>query len=291
VSIDLSIIIVNYNTADYVLGCLESIKRTKGDLGIEIFVVDNASVDNSVQTISHKFPETQLIVNQENTGFPAANNQALLLCKGRFIMLLNPDTVVLPESMQQLIGYMEQHLTCGITGPLLVDGSGKSASPLWYPTVFSILMHALRITSIFNWLNRGHKFISGACLVLRSTLITDIGLLDDSLFWCEDADYCWRAMLAGWKVEQNRSITVIHYGGKSGQTNVPVMRINQYLSKVKYIRKHASWRSVIIVKVILVVDVVVKVVVGGIMNRIRLLKATKVPVNIYKHLVRAIINS
>jgi GT2 family glycosyltransferase len=122
---DLSVIIVNYNVKYFLEQCLHSVYNSAKNFEVEIFVVDNNSVDGSCQMVREKFPEVRLIENKSNYGFARANNQAIKIARGRYILLLNPDTVVEEKTFEKCIGFMENHADAGSMGVKMIDGKGK----------------------------------------------------------------------------------------------------------------------------------------------------------------------
>jgi GT2 family glycosyltransferase len=121
----LSVIIVNYNVKHFLEQCLHSVRKASAGLACEVFVVDNSSVDGSVQMVEEKFPDVKLIANHDNVGFSKANNQAIRVSKGEYVLLLNPDTVVEDDTFTKIVGFMDEHRDAGGLGVKMVDGKGK----------------------------------------------------------------------------------------------------------------------------------------------------------------------
>ncbi len=245
----LSICIVTWNCRDLVLDCLASVYDQARELGAEIIVVDNASSDGTVQAIAERYPDVRLIANSTNRGFAAANNQAIKLARGEFIFLLNPDTIVPPGGLRELLEVARAHPEAGAIGPRLLNPDGslqpscrRFPSPLaavFRNTILGRLFPSNRWTRDYlmeDW-NHGAvrevDWVSGAAMLLRRQAINDVGLLDEGYFWgSEDVDYCKRLWDAGWKVLYSPRPAIVHRIG--GSTDRAVLRTIW--------RRHASWR-------------------------------------------------
>ncbi len=230
--LDLTVIIVNYNTKKLTLQCLTSVFEQNG-LSHEVFVVDNASSDGSAEVIKENFSQVKLIVNNKNLGFAAANNQAIKLCKGRFILLLNSDTVVSPGTFKTMVKFMHSYPEAGIASCKVIKPNGTLDWPckrsFQTPSIF--LYRAFRLDELFpeskqfgryhlTYLdeNRTHEVdgVCGAFLMIRKETIEDIGLMDEELFmYSDDMDWCLRAKKAGWKVYYYPEAQILHFKSKS----------------------------------------------------------------------------
>jgi hypothetical protein len=270
-SMDLSIIIVNYNTAEDLGNCLRSVLPSAARLDLEILVVDNASPDASVDMVRREFPEVRLVCNDRNLGFPAANNQALPLAEGRYILLLNPDTVVPPGSLERLVLFMDQNPHCGVCGPVLVDAKGEVAAEIRRPSPWRWLLQALRLQRFYLRPVRGGpaEAVSGSCLAFRRCLAAEVGELDEGLFWAEDVDFCLRAARAGYGIAVVPDCRVTHIGGRSARTNRAEALRRQYLSALGFFHKHGSPAEVRGALAVLVGELVVKTVVWGVVAQLR----------------------
>ena len=148
--VDLSIIIVNWNTRDLLVQCLQSVVRATPDLELEVIVVDNGSADGSVETVQRDFPQVQVIANAENVGFVRANNQAMARCRGRYVLLLNSDTQVLPRALDETIRFMDGHPSAGVAGVRLLNADGSfQASWTPFPTLWR---EFLILSGLGRWL-------------------------------------------------------------------------------------------------------------------------------------------
>jgi hypothetical protein len=228
---DLTIIVVSYNTRSIIGDCLQSIPPGAGDVRHEVIVVDNASPDGSAVLVAEHFPDVRLIRNAGNVGFAAANNQAIVESSGRYIVLLNADTVVKPAALQALVRFMDAHADVGYCGPQLINPDGThQPSARRFPTVFSEALSLCglhkRLPSSRHCLNLHEKYgsdeafrtdwVTGACLVVRREVMEQVGLLDDSFFlYFEETDWCLRMSRQGWQGWYVPAGTVIHYGGFS----------------------------------------------------------------------------
>jgi len=255
-NMDLSIILISWNVADLLVNCLRSIFAHPPDGAFEVWVVDNASHDNSVQIIREQFPQVKLILNEKNVGFAAANNQALQVSSGRYALLLNPDTIVSKETLQKLVSFLDENPQAGAAGSLYQNPDG-SLQPSCYPfpTVgreFWRLLHldklyAFGVYDMQRWSKetpRQVDALQGASLLLRRSALEKTGLLDTGFFmYSEEIDLCYRLHTEGWSrywVPQSR---IIHYGGQSTRQEALKMFLHLYGSKVQFFRKHYGERS------------------------------------------------
>ena len=264
--VDLSIVIVSWNVRALLERCLQSIVTEAqpgpddgvfllGGREMEILVVDNASSDGSSEMVRDQFPQVRLIVNGENRGFTAANNQGLVLSQGRYLLLLNPDTEIVGDALATMIGYMQANAKTGALGPRLLntDGSPQS-SRRRFPTFSTALVES---TIVQEWwednrvLRRYYMsdtaddavqrvdWVVGACLLVRREAYEQVGGLDEGFFmYSEELDWCRRIKAAGWDVVYFPTATVIHHEGKSSEQVVPARHIYFQNSKVRYFRKH-----------------------------------------------------
>ncbi len=244
--VDLSVIIVNWNTCSLLMQCIDSIQGSKPGYSFDIWVIDNHSTDDSVQMIRQDYPTVSLIGNTENVGFSRANNQALRLCSGRYVLLLNSDAFVQENALARMIQFMEAHAEAGIVGANLFypDGRPQMAhGPL--PSLVSEMISLLGLDRFQRragngldkgWIETG--VVGGACLLARRSMLDQIGLLDERYFmFSEEIDLCRRAHQAGWKVAFLPSARVIHLeGGSTGRTPERILRL--YRSKLLYFEKH-----------------------------------------------------
>lgn len=227
----LSIIILNYNTKDLLAQAIDSI-NTKIDH--EIIVVDNASTDGSSQFIQKKYPSVKLIKAEKNLGFAAGNNLGLKAAHGDFVLLLNSDTQIIADAIDQCVSYLKSNNHIGILTPKLIlpDGAIDLACHRGFPTLTNSLFYFLKIEQTFPTIpffsgyhqtyqdfDQIHQVdaVSGAAMFIRKKVIDQIGLLDERFFmYAEDIDFCLRAKNSGWQIVYFPEGTVIHHKGSSG---------------------------------------------------------------------------
>lgn len=232
---DLSIIIVNYNTKKLTLECIESIYKSKMNYTFEIFVVDNNSSDNSVDAIKETYSNVKVVENKENVGFSKANNQAIKVSNGRYVLLLNSDTIVNNTTLSTIIEFMDKHKEVGATGckVVLPDGSLDKACHRGFPTPKASFYYITGLAKRFpsnpkfngyhkSYLNMDeiHEIdcLVGAFMMVRRETIKDVGMLDETYFmYGEDIDWCYRIKKAGWKIYYNPKVSIIHYKGASSR--------------------------------------------------------------------------
>jgi len=255
---DLSIVIVNYNVKFFLEQCLHSVAKAISGISAEVFVVDNNSVDESCAMVKSKFPWVQLIENKENTGFSKANNQAMRIAKGRYILLLNPDTLVEEDSFQKSLDYMNARPKAGALSVKMIDGSGVylPESKRALPTPKVSFYKIFGLTSMFPRSKEfaryyfGHldedenneiEILPGAYMFMRKEALDKVGLLDESFFmYGEDIDLSYRILLGGYTNHYLAETTIIHYKGEStkkGSLNYVMVFYNAMLI---FAKKHFS---------------------------------------------------
>ncbi|MEW9673285.1 glycosyltransferase family 2 protein [Ammoniphilus sp. 3BR4] len=226
---DLSIIIVNYNTKNLTLQAIESVFCSDTSFKYEIVLVDNASTEIGLEEeLIQRFPQVHFVKNTKNLGFSKANNQGIKISKGRYILLLNSDTIIDKDTLQIMMDYMEQNPAIGASGckVLLPDGSLDKACKRGYPTPEASFYYMLgfhkRYPAIprFNQYQLGHldpdqehevDSLVGAFMLLRREVIDQVGLLDEDFFmYGEDIDWCYRIKAAGWKIKYYPRTSILH---------------------------------------------------------------------------------
>jgi N-acetylglucosaminyl-diphospho-decaprenol L-rhamnosyltransferase len=254
VSLDLSVVIVNWNVRDLLRRCVESVRSAQRSISVEIIVVDNASGDGSVEMLRAGFPETVLIANPENRGFPAANNQGIAAAQGRYVLLLNPDTEVLAGGLDTLVQYIDAHHDVGLVGPQLVYPNGQvQSSRRRYPTLATLFFESTWLEPLAprSLLRRYYMldqpdaavldvdWVTGAAMLARREVIQQVGGMDERFFmYSEELDWCRRIKAAGWRVIYHPGAQVIHHVGKSSEQAVPARHVNFQRSKIRYTRKY-----------------------------------------------------
>ncbi len=254
----LSVIIVNYNVEFFLEQCLNSVTKALDGINSEVFVVDNNSLDNSVEMVKSKFPTVKCIANKQNVGFSKANNQAIELSDSKYVLLLNPDTVVEETTFKKVIDFMESHPDAGGLGVRMVDGKGRflpeSKRGLPTPNVafFKIfgLSRIFKKSPKFNRYHLGYldefknheiDILSGAFMLMRSETLDKVGLLDETFFmYGEDIDLSYRIQLGGWKNYYCSDTSIIHYKGESTKKSSVNYVFVFYRAMVIFAEKHFS---------------------------------------------------
>lgn len=272
--IQLSIIIVNWNTRIFLGQCLRSIMDTIGDISHEIIVVDNCSPDGSAEMVAQEFPQVRLIANDENLGFARGNNQGIKESKGQYILLLNPDIVVHPQAIEKLLQFLEQRPEAGAVGARLLNPDGSTQRVGFFrrfPSVVQVILFdtalrrlAIRIKGLreryWEYVDetRAHQVdqIPGACLMTRREVIERIGLLDeDFTFWYEDVDWCYRMRNRGWELYFLPQATMTHFGGQSfAHWSESQQQVQLHKSMLKFFIKHRGFAIARLVKWIVIID-------------------------------------
>lgn len=246
--IDLSIIIVNWNTCELLAQCLTSLERASPKLRYEIIVVDNGSADGSVTMVRTRFPQVRLIENDHNAGFARANNQGLSISKARYSLLLNSDTIVHPHTLERLVEVAESHPSVGVVGCKLLNLDGTlQASWAKYPTLWSELLgRNVRERRLVETEPDVYDvdWIGGACFLVRASAIAQVGLLDEDYFmYSEELDWCFRMRRSGWRVFYLASSAITHLGGASASRASSLQMARLYDSKIRFFQKHYGTAS------------------------------------------------
>ncbi len=262
--VDLSIVIVSWNTCRLLDECLESVRQELArqgnslNLRAEVFVVDNGSTDGSVEMVRTRYPDVKVIANRHNPGFAGANNQALAEARGRFSLLLNPDTVVLPDGFGALVRFMDEHPRAGAAGSRLLNTDRTlqpSCSPA--PTLARELWRMFHIDRLYPYGEydmrrwpptepRPVDSVQGAAMLVRRSAQEQVGPLDASYFmYSEEVDWCTRIRRAGWEIYWVPASQIVHYGGQSARQVADAMFLQLYRGKIQYFHKHwgriATW--------------------------------------------------
>ena len=267
---DITTIIVSYNTAGLLNECMEKLRTASHNLKVEEVFVDNASKDESVDVIRRDFPRGRLIVNPENVGFGRANNQALPLASGRYVLLLNTDAFVAPDALDKTLAYMDAHPKCGILGVRL-EGRDGVLQPCcrYFPKPWNTFLHRTGMNRLFKnvqmvddmeWEHntvRSCDWVVGCYYLVRKAVIDQVGLFDPRYFlYFEEVDHCFAAKKAGWDVVFYPHTTVVHLGGESAKSDGAITSSGRQLealqieSELLYFRKNYGlgtvWSSVLL---------------------------------------------
>ncbi len=254
---DLSVVIVSYNAVDFLRLCLNSVFEACKNINAEVYVVDNNSADHVVEVVKNEFPECLLIANKDNPGFAIANNQAIRQCKGKYVLILNPDTVVAEDTFEKVIRFMEDNNDAGGLGIKMIDGSGlflpESKRGIPSPWVSFCKMSGLSSifpsTKIFSEYHKGYlasdknhavEVLSGAFMCLRKSVLDQVGLLDEDFFmYGEDIDLSYRIIKGGFQNYYFSESPIIHFKGESTSKDKKY-RDRFYKAMIQFAEKHFS---------------------------------------------------
>ena len=269
--LDLGIVIVNYNVRDLLRDCLASVYDSRGDLSFEVCVVDNGSEDGSADMVAEEFPRVR-IVRTENRGYAASNNLGLRefgfgdsrdsrSSQPRYVLLLNPDTVLPPSALADMLAFMEERAQAGVAGPRLVreDGSLDRACRRSFPTPEVALYRMSGLSRLFPRSERFGRYnltylppdvttevdsVVGAFMLIRGEALNQVGLLDEQFFmYAEDLDLCYRIKQQGWQVWYNAGVTVLHYKGQSSRQRSAFANVKFYETMRLFHDKHFKEES------------------------------------------------
>jgi hypothetical protein len=264
---ELAVVIVSYRTRDVLRDCLASIMRARQGVSFEVWVVDNASGDGTVEMVAAEFPRVHLVASPTNDGFARANNRVLRGLRNDFVLLLNPDTVVLDDAFTRPVEFLRRTPSAGMVTCRLVkrDGTLDLACRRSFPTLFDGFCRAAGLSRLFprsplfsrynltyldEHLPARVDAVNGAFMLVRREAMTQVGLLDEDYFmYMEDLDWCFRFALHGWHVYYDPSAVVVHLKGESGkQSSEPMIRAF-FFSMELFHRKHLAARQARLVAV------------------------------------------
>jgi len=272
----LSIIIVSWNVKDELIECLKSARSFPPHCRSEVIVVDNASSDGTAEELETGFSEVKLIRNEQNMGFAAACNQGVAEAKGAYLFFLNPDTRLLPETLDKLIDLMEQNPDIGIAGPKLLYPDGSiQPSVRRFPSMRGVLYRytALKYLGLFKshfnyWMAKDFDYnqqgevgqLMGAALMVRSSVFESVQGFDERFFmYYEEVDLCYRIKKENYSVTYFPSSQIVHSGGKSAeqiQAKVLYMKLE---SMLRFFRKHQSQSQIKVFSLVFKVDVLTRI--------------------------------
>jgi len=256
--VDLSIIIVNWNTRDILWDCLKSVFDQTQDITFEVIVVDNASSDNSVKMVKSEFPQVVLVENKENRGFAAANNQGMQIAKGRYVLLLNSDTIVLDGAIQKTLVFADQHPEAAVVGCRVLNPD-KSLQPTCFmvPSLLNLFLSSSYLYKLFprsrfwgrermTWWDRDDvrevEVVTGCFMLVRKDAISQVGMMDESFFmYAEETDWCYRFKKAGWNLLFTPDAQIVHLGGQSSKKVRSDMILQARAGILYFIKKHYSY--------------------------------------------------
>ena len=261
---DISIIIVNWNTRDLLHTCLESINKTISGIEYEIIVVDNASQDNSVAMMQEKYPHVKVIQNAENRGFGAANNQAMRVMAGRYALLLNSDTVLTENAVYELFSFMENHPDTAMACSQLLNADGsKQNSIASFPSFLTLITNVPLLEYLFlkRYPSKRYHYDEpieidsaiGACLLVRKKAIDEVGMFDECyFFFFEETDWAYQMKKAGWKIYHVPTAFLYHLQGQSIGMDV-CSRIEFYRSRYQFFRKWNNHLYYVVMSAVIVI--------------------------------------
>ncbi len=267
----LTIVIVAWNVRELVRECLESIRKYQDNDNFEIIYVDNASSDGTVAMIKEHFPGVRILENSENLGFTKANNQAIAVCKGKYILLLNSDTLVLDDALDVMVNFLEQNPDVGVCGAKLLNAD-KSLQISYgdFPTMITTLASTVPFSKILPKSVRKKSlarlpeetvvptevdYVSGACLMVRREVLEEVGLMDEQFVeYFNETDWCLRIKNKGWKICYIPDAQIIHYGGHTMKKDPDRFTKESYKSMYKFFRKHYGNASPVILRILLLED-------------------------------------
>jgi len=287
--VKLSVVIVNWNVTDLLLNCIESIYKNNQSLPIEIIVIDNASSDKSFMIIKDLYPEINLIQNNHNMGFAYANNIGLGKCTGEYILLLNPDTLIIKNALQQMVDYLDSNPTVGMVGPMLLSSEksppAEVAARRTRTLVNGLLLDVIYIKNfpiIGEYISKRLRYpydlckvseveaISGAAMMFRSSLLSSIGTLNDNFFMtAEDVEWCDRVRKSGSKIVYLPEAKILHFGSSCTPINPVEIWINSQMSIVRYYGYKYGLLGKIIYRMIIMFIAIPKIMIGSIYFRIK----------------------
>jgi len=253
---DLSVIIVNYNVEYFLDQCLDAVKKGIKDTSVEVIIIDNASIDGSIELLKNKHPEFKHIINKENVGFSKANNQGIDIAQGKYVLLLNPDTVVKETTFGKVIAFMDSHEDAGGLGVRMVDGKGEflPESKRGLPTPMVAFYKIFGLSQLFPKSKRfgqyhmGHldehetneiDVLSGAFMLMRKSVLDKVGTLDEDFFmYGEDIDLSFRIQKGGFKNYYFPETSIIHYKGESTKKSSVNYVFVFYRAMIIFANKH-----------------------------------------------------
>jgi len=248
--VDLSIIIVNWNTKEFLLPCVKSVLEIGQGISSELIVVDNGSRDGSGDEVKKAFPFIHLIENEKNLGFAKAVDQGLQKASGKYILLLNPDTRVKHGAIVQLLSFMDSHVDTGVAGVQLLNSDGtKQNSIASFPSLATELLNkrVLRWLSPKRFPGKERNYsepievdsVIGACMMVRRKALDQVGFLDEDYFlFLEETDWCYRMKMAKWKIYHISQAEVYHFQGKSAEAERKRAKVEYYCSRYHFFKKN-----------------------------------------------------
>ncbi len=254
----ISIVIVNWRTPALLKQCLDTVSKDEEAKSFEIYVIDNASHDESLSVLAREFPYVKVIANDQNVGFSKACNQAIPKAKGKYILLLNPDTIVVDSAISKLGTFLDNHPLVGAVGPKILneDGTLQLACRRSFPSPTAAFFRLTYLSKLFPENPHIAKYnmtymdpqaeaevdaLSGSCMMVRKNIVKKIGLLDEDIFmFGEDIDWCWRVKQYGWQVFYYPQATIYHSHGASSRLRPVGATFDLHKGMAVFYRKHLA---------------------------------------------------
>jgi hypothetical protein len=254
---DVSVIVVAWNVKNLVRDCLKSVYEQTSGITFEVIYVDNGSKDGTVEMVAREFPRVRIIINDENKGFIVANNQAIEVSKGRYVLLLNSDTIVLDNAIAKTVQFADSHPDAGVVGcKVLNSDKTLQRTCFMYPSALNTLLSATYLYKVFpksrffgrelmTWWDfsevREVETICGCFSLVRRKAIEQVGLMDERYFvYGDDPDWCYRFAKAGWRILFTPDARIIHYGGQTTNRMADRFKLQLYGSKLIFMKLHGS---------------------------------------------------
>ena len=255
---DVSIIIVAWNVRDFVNNCLKSVFRETTGIEFEIIYVDNGSEDGSIEMVKNEFPEVKIIENIENLGFIKANNQGINIARGRYVLLLNSDTIILDNAIAKTVNFADKYPEAAVVGcKVLNPDRSLQRSCFMYPSIRNIFLSSTYLYKIFpkskffgreemTWWDfndvREVETVKGCFSLVRMEAIKQVGLMDELYFvYGDDIDWCYRFSKSGWKVMFTPDPKIIHFGGQTTKITASKFQHQLFGSVLIFVKKHHSY--------------------------------------------------
>ncbi len=274
--IDISIIIVNWNTRDILRDCLASVYAQTQGIEFEVIVIDNASSDGSVEMVKFEFPQVILIENTDNKGFAAANNQGMRIANGRYVLLLNSDTLILDSAIQKTLNFAECHPSAAVVGCRVLNPD-RSLQPtcFMFPSVLNLFLSATYLYKLFpksrflgreqmTWWGRDDvrsvDVVTGCFMLVRQEAIQQVGLMDEDYFmYAEETDWCYRFKQAGWQNLFYPDAQIIHLGGQSSKQVRVEMLIQLRRAILQFMQKNYGCAHYLLGKLLILLFFAVRI--------------------------------
>ena len=256
--LDLSIVIVSWNTRGILHDCLSSVYEETNNVSFEVIVIDNASTDGSGEMVKSEFPQVILLENRKNRGFAAANNQGITIAKGRYVLLLNSDTVILDNAIARTVAFADAHTDAAVVGCRVLNPDRTlQRTCFMFPSILNMLLSSSYLYKLFSkskffgrermtWWDRsdvrGVDVVTGCLMLVRREAIEQVGGMDEQFFmYGEETDWCYRFKEAGWKVMFTPCAEIIHLGGASSRQKQSEMILQLRGSILLFMKKHKSF--------------------------------------------------